>query len=338
MVSPTRRREAVAEVQGSRTVFDPGTKAAHVHRVSERRACRTIGQPRSTQRYRPKRRDDEPSLVKRIHELVRAHPRYGYRRIWAMLRMEGWRVNRKRVYRLWKREGFKVVQKQRKKRRLGTSANGIVRHRPLHKDHVWCWDFIHDRDERGRPLKWFSLIDEHTRECLALEVERSMKAVDVIDALSQVFLVRGVPQHIRSDNGPEFIARALRRYLEHASVGTLYVAPGAPWENGYAESFHGRLRDELLNTELFADLREAKALAASWQNEYNHRRPHSSLGYRTPASFAATCPPAAADAALGAPPQTPPGALPLDPGFFPSAEGGEPELEIEDRTRIATGT
>jgi transposase InsO family protein len=325
MVSPTRRREAVDQLERS---FD----------VSQRRACHAVGQPRATQRYKAKVQDDEPALVRRMHELVRAHPRYGYRRIWALLRMEGWRVNRKRIWRLWKREGFKVPRKQRKKRRLGTSANGIVRRRPEHKDDVWCWDFIHDRDQRGRPLKWFSLIDEHTRECLALEVGRSMKSTDVIDVLSQVLLIRGVPKHVRSDNGPEFIAHAMRRYLETAEVGTLYIKPGAPWENGYAESFHGKLRDELLNAELFADLREAQALAAAWQSDYNHRRPHSALGYQTPAAFTARCGRAAADAALGAPPQTPPRALPLDPGFFPSTERGEPKLETEDTTLITAGT
>ncbi len=325
MVSPTRRRDAVVQAQGALA-------------VSQRRACRVLHQPRATQRYRPKLKGDEPKLVNGMHELVRQHPRYGYRRIWALLRTEGWRVNRKRIWRLWKKEGFKVPRKQRKKRRLGTSDNGIVRRRAEHKNHVWCWDFIHDRDEGSRPLKWLSLIDEHTRELLALEVERSMKAVDVIDVLSQVLLIRGAPQHIRSDNGPEFIAHAMRRYLETAAVDTLYIKPGAPWENGYAESFHGKLRDELLNAELFADLREAKALAAAWQNDYNHRRPHSALGYQTPAAFAATCARAAADAALGAPPQTPPGALPLDPGFFPSTERGEPGLEIEDPTLITIGT
>jgi len=227
--------------------------------------------------------------VRRMHELVRERPRFGYRRIWALLREEGFVINRKRVWRLWKQEGFKVPQKQGKKRRLGCSDNGIVRHRAEHKDHVWAWDFIHDRDQRNRPLKWFTLIDEHTRECLALEVERSMTSVDVIDVLAQVLLIRGAPGHIRSDNGPEFIACAMRKYLEMAGVGTLYIEPGAPWENGYAESFHGRLRDEMLNAEDFDDLREAKALAALWQNDYNHRRPHSSLGYRTPAAFAASC-------------------------------------------------
>jgi len=255
--------------------------------ASQRKTCRVIKQPRSTQRYTARKRDGDLVLIRRMHDLVRMRPRFGYRRIWALLREEGFMVNRKRVWRLWKREGFKVPQKQGKKRRLGCSANGIVRHRPLHKDHVWAWDFIHDRDQRNRPLKWFTLIDEYTRECLALEVERSMTSLDVIDVLAQVLLIRGAPGHIRSDNGPEFIACAMRKYLETAGVGTLYIEPGAPWENGYAESFHGRLRDELLNAEDFADLREAKVLAAQWQNDYNHRRPHSSLGYRTPAAFAA---------------------------------------------------
>ena len=275
MVSPTRRREAVEQVERS---FE----------VSQRRACHVVGQARATQRYVPSRPADEAALRGRMQALVREHPRFGYRRIWGLLRQEGWRVNRKRIWRLWKREGYKVPQKQRKKRRLGCSANGVVRRRAEHKDHVWAWDFIHDRDHSGRPLKWLSLIDEFTRECLALEVERSLTAEDVIEVLRYVFLVRGVPGHFRSDNGPEFIARALRDYLETAGVGTLYIEPGAPWENGYAESFNGKLRDELLNAELFADLREAKALGEGWRRDYNQRRPHSALGYLAPAAFAAS--------------------------------------------------
>lgn len=275
-MSPTRRREAVERLQDQ---FE----------ASQRTTCRVIGQPRSTQRYAAKKREGEETIVRRMHELVRARPRFGYRRIGALLRGEGFAVNRKRIWRLWRREGFKVPQKQGKKRRLGCSAHSIVRHRPEHKDHVWAWDFIHDRDQLNRPLKWFTLIDEYTRECLALEVERSMTSREVIDVLAQVLLIRGAPGHIRSDNGPEFIAWAMRKYLETAGVGTLYIEPGAPWENGYAESFHGRLRDELLNSEDFADLREAKVLAAAWQNDYNHRRPHSSLKYQTPAAFAASC-------------------------------------------------
>jgi len=225
--------------------------------------------------------------VKAMHELVKRHPRFGYRRIHALLRRAGWRVNRKRVWRLWKREGFKVPRKQRKKRRVGTSANGITRHEATHLDHVWAWDFIHDRDEKGRPIKWLSIVDEHTRECLALEAERSLPSGGVLDVLRELLVVRGVPGHIRSDNGPEFIAHAIRDYLAAAGVGTLYIEPGAPWQNGYAESFHSKLRDELLDAEVFANLAEARSLAARWKNDYNHRRPHSSLGYRTPAEYAA---------------------------------------------------
>jgi putative transposase len=314
MVSPARKRWAVEHLEGG---FE----------VSERRACRVVGQPRATQRYALQVKDDEPVLVERMHAQVRQHPRYGYRRIWALLRQEGFRVNRKRIWRLWCREGFKVPQKQRKKRRLGHSANGIARRRPEHKDHVWCWDFIHDRDEAGRPLKWFALVDEYTRECLALEVERSMTAADVIDILAHVFLLRGRPRFIRSDNGPEFIAHAIRRYLQTAGVGTLYIAPGSPWENGFAESFFSRLRDELLNAELFADLREAKVLAAAWQSEYNRLRPHSALGYQTPAAFAGQC------QSLGA--------LPPNPRLLPLRRAPEKrprEIENLGQTLIAVGT
>lgn len=266
--------------------------------VSQRRSCRALDQPRSTQRYRRRVADDEAALVAAMQALVRRHPRYGYRRIWALLCVDGWAVNRKRVYRLWKREGFKVPQKQRKKRRLGSSDNGCVHRSAQCKDDVWAWDFIHDRDAQGRPLKWLSLVDEFTRECLLLEVDRSIKATDVVTLISEVMLIRGVPRHIRSDNGPEFIAAAIREFLAAAGVETLYIEPGSPWENGYVESFHSRLRDELLDAEVFEGLRAAKALAAGWKNEYNHRRPHSSLGYRTPASFAASL----ADPPVGAAP------------------------------------
>jgi transposase InsO family protein len=237
-------------------------------------------------------------------QLVRGHPRFGYRRIWALLRAEGFRVNRKRVHRLWRANGLKVPVKQHKKRRLGTSDNGIVRHRASHKDHVWAWDFIHDRSEDGRALKWLSVVDEYTRECLALEVRRSFTSGDVIDVLRDLLLIRGTPQHIRCDNGPEFIAGAIRSWLENASVKTLYIEPGSPWENGYAESFHGRLRDELLDAELFTCLAEAKMLSEQWRLEYNHRRPHSSLGYLTPAAFAAA---SLAQAPVGAAPLPAPG-------------------------------
>jgi putative transposase len=226
--------------------------------------------------------------VRKMLALVKRHPRYGYRRIWALLREEGFQINRKRVYRLWRKEGLKVPVKQHKKRRLGKSVNGIMHHRSQHRDHVWAWDFVHDRTEDGRALKWLSIVDEYTRECLALEVRRSFKSSDVIDVLRELFAIRGTPGHIRSDNGPEFIAQAIGGWLSVAKVRTLYIQPGSPWENGYTESFHGRLRDELLESELFSCLAEAKMLSTQWRMEYNHRRPHSSLGYVAPAVFAAS--------------------------------------------------
>ncbi len=267
-----------------------------------------LEQPRRTQRYQTRRPDgewDETKLVTRIHELVARHPRRGYRLIWAMLRGEGWRVNRKRIWRLWKKEGLKVVRKQVKKRRLGNGGNGIMRRRATYKDHVWAWDFIFDRTSNGRSIKWLSIVDEYTRECLALEVGRTMTAGDVVDVLIELSHVRGIPRHIRSDNGPEFIAAAIRSWLGTSGIGVLYVEPGSPWQNGYAESFHARLRDELLNAEVFETLGEAKTLAMQWRLEYNHRRPHSSLGYVTPAAFAAS----------GAAPTV--GATPLPPERHP---------------------
>jgi transposase InsO family protein len=294
--------------------------------ASQRRACKVIDQPRSTQRYESKRpNDEEQHLVKHMHELVREHPRYGCRRIWAMLRLEGFsrgKVNRKRVHRLWKQEHLKVPQKQHKKRHLGSSANSIVRRKSEYKDDVWCWDFIFDSDARGRTLKWLCIVDEYTRECLALEVERSMTARDVIDVLEELFLIRGLPMHIRSDNGPEFIADAIKSYLERAKVGTLYIEKGSPWENGYAESFNGKLRDELLNAEVFEGVRDAKAHAARWRNDYNHRRPHSSLGYVPPARFAATCA----------------GAAPLRLAALASAARPPHTSKETNQTLITTGT
>jgi transposase InsO family protein len=258
--------------------------------VSQRRACRVLGQARSTQRQEPRRKEGEETLVRRMLELVRQHPRFGYRRIWALLRREGWRVNRKRVYRLWRKQGLRVPRKQRKKRRLGCSANSCVRRPAEHKDHVWAWDFLHDRTRDGGPLKWFTLVDEYTRECLALEVRRGMTAGAVAEVLAGVVRERGAPAHVRSDNGPEFIARVIRGWMSAAGLETLYIEPGAPWENGYAESFNSKVRDELLNAEEFANLLEAQVLGKEWKRAYNEERPHSSLGYRTPAEFGATCP------------------------------------------------
>jgi putative transposase len=277
VLTADQRRQAVRQLQ-------------QTFGVSQRRACRVLGQPRSTQRQTPKTSQEEERLVRRMLELVRQHPRWGYRRITVLLVREGWRVNRKRIYRLWRKEGLKVPRKQRKKRRLGHGGNSCVRRPAQHKDHVWTWDFLHDRTSDGRPLKWFTLIDEYTRECLALEVERGMTAQAVQAVLAGVVRERGVPVHIRSDNGSEFIACAIRAWMTAAGLETLYIAPGAPWENGYAESFNSKVRDELLNAEEFGSVLEAKVLAKEWRQDYNHVRPHSSLGYRTPAEFGEMCP------------------------------------------------
>jgi transposase InsO family protein len=229
-------------------------------------------------------------MVAHMHELVRKHPRYGYRFITAKLRQEGWQVNFKKVYRLWRREGFKVPRKTRKKRRLGHSGNSCVRRRAQHKDHVWTWDFIQDRTAKGQPLKWFAITDEYTRERLALEVDRGITADRVVDVLTSLFLTRGVPKHIRSDNGPEFIAKAIQKMSDQAGLEMLYIQPASPWENGFAESFFSRLRDELLNVEEFMNLAEARWFAKRRLQEHNEERPHSSLGYQTPAEFAAGLP------------------------------------------------
>ncbi len=257
--------------------------------VSERRACKALGQPRSTQRYQPQPRNDEGPLVRRMLAVARRRPRWGYRRTAWRLRQEGWRASDTRVYRLWRREGLKVPRKRRKRRGLGSSVNGCVQHRAERPDDVWCWDFVFDRTTAGSPLKWLSIIDEHTRECLALKVDRSITSEDVIDTLAELFAMRGVPKCVRSDNGPEFIAEAIRRWLGQVNVETLYIKPGSPWENGYAESFHSRLRDEFLAMEDFESLASAKKLTRLWREDYNQHRPHSSLGYVTPAEFAARC-------------------------------------------------
>jgi transposase InsO family protein len=260
-------------------------------KVSERRACKVLSQPRRTQRYQAKLADDQPALVKRILELVARHPRAGYRMIWARLKEQGWHVNKKRIWRLWKQEGLKVPQKKHKRRSMGEAVNGCTRLVSTGKDHVWAMDFVFDVTANGRSLKWLAIVDEFTRENLALEVCRQFKAADVIDVLREIIAIRGTPAHIRCDNGPEFIAHAVKGWLESSKIGALYIEPGSPWQNGFAESFNSRLRDELLAVEIFQTLKQAKALAEYWRLEYNHRRPHSSLGYQTPAKFAAACVP-----------------------------------------------
>ena len=222
-------------------------------------------------------------MTKDIIALATRYGRYGYRRITAMLNREGWHVNHKRVERIWRREGLKVPKRQPKRGRLWLNDGSCVRLRPQHKDHVWSYDFVMSRTSDGRSLRILTLIDEYARECLALLVSRHITSQDVIDQLFQLFVLRGIPEHIRSDNGPEFTARAIRKWLTDIGVRTLFVDPGSPWENGYIESFNGKLRDELLNREAFTTLTEARVLIEEWRREYNEVRPHSAKGYRPPA-------------------------------------------------------
>ena len=219
-----------------------------------------------------------------ITELATKYGRYGYRRITAILNNEkGWQVNHKRVERIWRNEGLKVPRKQPKRGRLWLNDGSCMRLRPEHKDHVWSYDFVMDRIENGKTFKILNIIDEYTRECLATLVTRKIKSEDVLDQLFNLFVFRGIPEHIRSDNGPEFTARTVRQWLNRLGVKTLFIEPGSPWENGYIESFNGKMRDELLDREIFTTLEEAKVLINQWRKEYNHFRPHSSLGYRPPA-------------------------------------------------------
>ncbi|MEM9912732.1 MAG: IS3 family transposase [Pseudomonadota bacterium] len=270
LLSPARRRACIDRV---RAELD----------ISERRACRVLRQHRSTQRKVPVGRPDEERLVADMIELARQYGRYGYRRIAALLRDAGWHVNDKRVERLWRREGLKVPMKQPKKGRLWLNDGSCVRLRPERRDHVWSYDFVHCRTDDGKAFRTLNIIDEYSRECLAIRVDRKLNSGNVIDALSDLFILRGVPSFIRSDNGPEFVAQAVQGWIKAVGAKTAYIEPGSPWENGYCESFNARLRDEFLNGEIFYSLREAQILIEEWRKHYNTKRPHSALGYRPPA-------------------------------------------------------
>jgi transposase InsO family protein len=247
------------------------------------------------QRYTPEVREDEEPLTGRIVELAAVYGRYGTPRVTAMLRQEGWHVNHKRVERIWKEEGLKVPSKQPKRGRLWLNDGSCVRLRPERKDHVWAYDFVSCRTHDGVPFKLLTIVDEFTRECLAIDVARKLTSDDVLERLAWLMATRGVPEHIRSDNGPEFTATVVRDWLAKVQVKTLFIEPGSPWENGYVESFNGKLRDELLNGEIFYSLHEAKVLIGMWRKHYNRVRPHSSLGYRPPApESTAAGPPSAA--------------------------------------------
>ena len=251
--------------------------------TSERRACAVVGQPRATQRRHLKTPDDEAALTADIVRLATRYGRYGYRRIREMLVAEGWRVNVKRVYRIWRREGLKVPSKQPKRGRLWLNDGSCVRLRPQRPNHVWSYDFVQDRTQDGRAFRMLVVLDEFTRRCLAIVVARRLRSDDVLQCLTDLFVTHGPPEHIRSDNGPEFVAINVRDWLGRIGVKTLYIEPGSPWENGYCESLNSKLRDELLNGEIFTTMREAQVLIENWRRHYNAIRPHSSLGYRPPA-------------------------------------------------------
>ena len=274
------------------------------HASSERRACKITGQHRSTQRYQPKERDDELELLKDIHRLVGERPRFGCRRITKLLRDAGWTVNYKRVHRLWKQEGFKVPQKARKKRYLGSGINACDKRKTEGVNDVWTLDFIHDRLADGRQFKCLAILDEYTREDLSLKLNRSITGDGVLDELSRLMVLRGLPNCIRSDNGPEFISIKVRNWLDDLGVATLFIEPGAPWQNGYVESFNSRFRDEFLNMEIFTSIKEAQLLATKWKEDYNENRPHSALNYMTPNSFAASREAVVSASLRSAPPTT----------------------------------
>jgi transposase InsO family protein len=253
------------------------------YQISERWVCRLLFQWRGTQRYLTTARDDEDALTKAIIALASEYGRYGYRRITALLRGAGWRVGKDRVERIWRREGLKVPRRQRPRGRLWLNDGSCIRLRPEHRNHVWSYDFVSGATNDGRTLRMLTMIDEYTRESLAIRVARRLNSHDVIDALAEVMVAHGIPEHIRSDNGPEFIAKRLRKWLAGLGARPLYIEPGSPWENGYCESFNSKLRDEFLNGEIFYSLKEAQVLTERWRVHYNTRRPHSSLGYRPPA-------------------------------------------------------
>jgi putative transposase len=256
--------------------------------VSERRVCGVIGQPRATQRYQATEPDDEVGLTAAIIGYATRYGRYGYRRILALLRRDGWLVNHKRIERIWRQEGLKVPQKQPKRGRLWLTDGSCVRLQPCWPNHVWSYDFVMTRTHDGKAFRMLTIIDEFTRECLAIEVARHFDADAVLHRLTELFVSRRPPDYIRSDNGSEFTAKAVRDWLSRVGVRTLYIEPGSPWENGYNESFNGKLRDELLNGEIFYTLQEAQILIERWRREYNTVRPHSALGYRPPAPEAIT--------------------------------------------------
>jgi len=279
VVTPTQQRAAADYLQ-------------QTYGLSERRAGRLLGRSRSTLRYRPRRRADEDALVKAIRRLARNHPRWGYKKIHALLLREGWSVNRKRVRRLWSVLGLRRTRrrgKTKKSRLPGGSKNSCTNQPARFKNDVWTYDFIADRTTEGGSLKWLSLVDEYTRECLALFVDSALTGADVRRVLARVIGRRAAPTRIRSDNGSEFICAALTGWLPQVGTKPIPVAPASPWENGFIESFNSRVRDEFLERQEFESVSDARSKATWWRREYNRVRPHGSLSYQTPEEFSAGC-------------------------------------------------
>jgi transposase InsO family protein len=257
--------------------------AREKYALSERTACRIVGQPRGTQRYVPTARPDEDELTRNLVYLASEYGRYGYRRVTALLNEGGIEVGKDRVQRIWRREGLKVPKKQPKRGRLWLNDGSCIRLRPEYPNHVWSFDFVETQTHDGRRIRLMTLIDEFTRKCLAIRVARRINAIGVIETLADAMLFEGLPTYIRSDNGPEMVAKVLREWLTGLGTRNLYIEPGSPWENGFCESFNGKLRDECLNGEIFYSLKEAKVVIEKWRIHYNTKRPHSALGYRPPA-------------------------------------------------------
>lgn len=269
-MSPSARKKAVKALMRD-------------HGCSERRGCELAGVSRTGFRRTPSRRPDEDALKQRIRDIAARHKRYGYRMVATILRREGWHVNIKRVHRIWKQLGLSLPVKRPRRQRRGRTVEIV--HRAEYRNHVWTYDFVEDRTENGSKLRLLVVLDEYTRQCLQIRVERSITAEKVVDTLNWLFLLKGVPEHIRSDNGSEFIAAAVCDWLANAGCKTIFIKPGSPWENPFIESFNRTLRNECLNREIFTSVREAQQVVETWRGEYNEFRPHSSLGYLTPAQF-----------------------------------------------------
>ncbi len=271
-MSPLAKRSAVKHLVVERS-------------YSERSACQLVGISRSSARYQPKEQPEETAFRRRVRELANGHPGYGYRRITVILRREGSDVNHKRVQRVWQSEGLQLPRRKPRKRRCG--PRGEVIHKAQYRNHVWSYDFLEEHTMRGKRLRILAVIDEFTRECLALLVDRSITSDKVVDLLDWLFLVYGKPQHLRSDNGPELVAHKVQDWLADQGCKTLYISPGSPWENAYIESFIGKFRKECVDRYLFYTLEETRSIIEDWREEYNHYRPHSALGYLPPSAFAA---------------------------------------------------